>query len=119
MDASFAEEMMVCYHTTDNALCLFIVQAKKKSLFISALMMPAPLNPDAISVPFFYCIYICIYRVTLLKNVPFLRFLTDEEKEAIINDEKACKVCNTEPYSHLNKKSTRSELRLFWVTVST
>eukprot|EP00903_Cladosiphon_okamuranus_P022319 g20525.t1 len=29
-------------------------------------------------------------RFTLLKNVPFLRFLTDEEKAAIINNEKAC-----------------------------
>lgn len=31
-------------------------------------------------------------RFTLLKNVPFLRFLTDEEKAAIINHEKACQV---------------------------
>ncbi|CBJ34146.1 cyclic nucleotide-binding protein [Ectocarpus siliculosus] len=29
-------------------------------------------------------------RFTLLKNVPFLRFLTDEEKAEIINNEKAC-----------------------------
>lgn len=32
-------------------------------------------------------------RFTLLKNVPFLRFLSDEEKMAIINNEKACQVC--------------------------
>lgn len=32
-------------------------------------------------------------RFTLLKNVPFLRFLTDEEKAEIINNEKACQVC--------------------------
>lgn len=31
-------------------------------------------------------------RMTLLKNVPFLRFLSEEDKAAIINDEKACKV---------------------------
>lgn len=32
-------------------------------------------------------------RVTLLRNVPFLRFLSEEEKIAVINDEKACQVC--------------------------
>lgn len=31
-------------------------------------------------------------RFTLLKNVPFLRFLTEEEKAAVISNEKACQV---------------------------
>lgn len=51
---------------------------------------------EALSPRFLLFMYVCTYtlccRVTLLKNVPFLRFLTDEEKEIIIKDEKACQV---------------------------
>ena len=61
-------------------------------------------------VHFILLVCVCVSRFTLLKNVPFLRFLTDEEKAAIINNERACQVCMlTTDYTLLPHVPTRDE----------